>query len=166
MKRRTLLALLITIPLLLAAIAADIFWESDVTMDYAVAPIKLGTQTVYVKARDCGAICSGWLWISKNPDRCVREDVNSDYIGPESDESVAYTVTNSSLMLVDDPRGWKLPSTGDWLHLQFIPDFGHAADAYPVDHIYFGSGGLSVRASPGVAVELRPCIRFLGHTWN
>ena len=165
MNRRKLIGLCIIVPILLIAIGADILVESDVSMYYASAPIRLGNQTIYVKARDCGAICSGWLWISQNPDRCVREDARRDYVGSYGD-TVTYAVANKAFILVDDSRAWQNPTSGDWLHLQFIPEYGHAEDAYSIQHVYFGGGVLPDRAAPGVAVELRPCIRFIGHTWN
>jgi hypothetical protein len=166
MKRRHKIALLILIPIALLAIAADIFNESDLFMEYASSPIKLGNQTIYVKARDCGAICREQLWISQNPDRCVHENPTRDYLGPESAEIVTYAVRDRIFYLIDDPRSWQRPSDVEWLHPQFITEYGHTSDSYPIRHIYFGSGELPAEATPGVQVEFRPCVRFLGHTWN
>ena len=150
-KHKKLIAVLACVAVLLLLLA-DLALESDPFMAYGSKPIPIGAQMVYLKARDCGAVCSGWLGLSQNPDRCAHEEPTSDYLGEYG--NFEYAVRDDRLYIVADQRGWTAPTGRDWLKPIFIPTWGHAMDAYPITTVQLPE------------LNMRPCIRIFGITVN
>lgn len=125
-------------------------------MAYGMTSISVNGQPVYVKFRDCGATCSGQMYLTQNPKRCVAEDPKHDYLASNSDDTLDFAIRDNQLIIADDH--WHIPSDA-WLPVRFIPTYGHESDTYHTTFIMFGNHLDGVSAA-GLHVEARPCRAF------
>jgi hypothetical protein len=150
--RYVLLLVGISVPLALVYFLIRSFFD----WPYGIAPISVGGHTAYVKYHDCGAICSGQMYITQNPKRCAWEDPAHDYLAPNSDDTLDFAVRDNRLFIAGDH--WQSPPNA-WLPVTFVPTYGHVADQYHMTSIMFANH-LPFTASTGIHIEVRPCRVF------
>jgi hypothetical protein len=150
--RRVLIAVIASAGLMLAYLLT----RPNFDLAYGIAPLSIGDRTAYLKYHDCGAICSGQMYITQNPQRCAREDASDDYIGPNSDDTLDFAIRDGRIYIAGD--GWQIPQKA-WLPVSFVPPYGHSADHYQMKFIMFGDH-LDQTAPTGTHVDVRPCRVF------
>jgi hypothetical protein len=139
-------------------ILATLYYFTRPTLDwsYGMTSISVNGQPLYVKYHDCGAVCSGQMYLTQNPKRCAREDPNHDYLASNSDDTLNFAVRDNHLIIAGDH--WSIPPD-PWLPTKFIPTYGHDSDQYRTTFIMFGDH-LDEISPTGLHVEMRPCRVF------
>lgn len=163
MNRRHKLVSILIVLAVMAATLTSVLRETHMSEQYGIARIRLARTTVYVKSRQCGAGCSGGLWLSRSADRCRPPNPAADYT--LNFNQIVYARQDDTLVLLDDPRSLTRPTAGDWIDMRFLPPSGQAADGLHLQAIVFGEH-LPTRAVPTQQVDFQPCVRAFGHNWN
>ncbi len=155
-RRHKLLSILLVLAVMTATLLA-VLRHTRMDEQYGKAGIHLVRTTIYVKSRKCASGCTAGLWLSRSADRCKPPNPAIDYA--LNTTQLLFAREADTLVLPGDPHTLTRPTAGDWLNIRFVPPFGPAADALPLQLIFFGEH-VPTRNAATQQAELGPCVRL------